>query len=118
MTTLDMRRRRMFLRTTLLATAVTLATLLTASDARAWGAYHVGYTHFGPNGFAHYGRTAAVGPYGAYSGGHAGFYGAGGGAYHVGYGYGERYGGYGGYHYGGFGYGGYGGYRGGFYRRW
>ena len=110
----------------LVATAVLFATLLTATDVQAWGAYHAGYTHVGPGGVYHYGRTAAVGPYGAYSGGHAGFYGAGGGAYHAGYG--AHYGGYGGYHpytpsyggyhYGGVGYGGYGGYRGGYYRRW
>ena len=77
-----------------LALLVALATLMTANDARAWGAFHAGYTHFGPGGVYHYGRTAAVGPYGAYSGAHVGGYGAYGGAYHAGYGYGERYGGY------------------------
>ena len=54
------------------------AMLATASQAHAWGAYHVGYTHVGPEGVQHYGRTAAVGPYGAYSGAHYGAYGAGG----------------------------------------
>jgi len=113
------------------ALAATVAALLTASEARAWGGFHVGYTHFGAGGVEHYGRTVGVGPYGAFSTGHAGYYGAGG-AYRTGYGYGERYGvgsgsyhygtadyGYGGYHYGGFGATDlYGGYRAGVYRAW
>lgn len=73
------------------------ATLATASRARAWGAYHVGITHYGPEGVQHYGRTAAVGPYGAYSGAHYGSSGAYGG-YHAGYSEGARYGSA--YHYG------------------
>jgi len=62
---------------------VVLAALVTAGEAQAWGAYHVGYTHVGPAGVYHYGRTAAVGPYGgAYArmpySGYAGAYGYGG----------------------------------------
>ena len=95
-----------------LAAAVTLLSLLTASKAQAWGAYHVGYTHVGPYGVQHWGRTA----YGGY-GGYGGYR----------YGSAYRYGGlgdYGAYRYGGYHYGGYGGlrygdaYRAGFYRRW
>jgi hypothetical protein len=120
-----------------LAAAATLATLLTAPEARAWGraGFHVGYTHVGPGGVEHWGRTAVAGPYGSYSGGHYGAYGRYGGSYHAGYGSVDRYGGgaaYGGYHsysaygstagyrYGGYHYGGvYGtGYAGGVYRAW
>jgi heterogeneous nuclear ribonucleoprotein A1/A3 len=84
-----------------LAVAVTLLTLLTASRAQAWGAYHVGYTHIGPyGGIQHYGRTF----YGGY-GGYGGL------AYERG-GYGAvGYGGYGGAYYGGA-------YRAGYYRAW
>jgi hypothetical protein len=105
-----------------------LAPLLTAPEARAWGGFHVGYTHVGYGGVYHYGRTFGVGPYGgAYSFGHVGGLGAYGGLYHAGYGglyggyypyspYGASFGyRYGGYHYGGL-YGG--GYRAGVYRRW
>jgi len=97
----------------LLAAAATLAT---ASRARAWGAAHVGYTHYGPEGVQHYGRTVGVGPNGAFSAGHYGSSGAYGG-YHAGYGSYDRYGGAygGGYRYGSASYGGYdryGGYRG------
>ena len=86
-----------------LSLAVILGTAAMAGDAQGWGAYHVGYTHVGPAGAYHVGRTAAVGPYGgAYARvpGPAGYAGA--------------------YGYGGFRAGGvYGGaYRGGFYRRW
>jgi hypothetical protein len=118
-----------FRKTVFLAAAVTLAALLTAPEARAWGGFHVGYTHVGYGGIYHYGRTVGVGPYGAYSYGRVGGLGAYGGLYHVGYGIGGLYGGYspysaygataayryGGYHYGGL-YGG--GYRAGVYRRW
>jgi hypothetical protein len=115
----------MLFRTLFVALAATLLTLWTASPAQAWGAYHVGYTHVGYGGVQHYGRTAVVGPYGAYGGAHYGGVGYGG-AYRGGYGYGDRYGGaygyhagYGGYDYGGFRAGGvYGGYRAGVYRRW
>jgi hypothetical protein len=86
----------------LLTLATLLAALVTSSQVQAWGAFHAGYTHVGPAGVYHAGRTVGVGPYGAYSGGHSGFYGYGGGAYHAGYGYGDRYGGYGAYHYGGY----------------
>ena len=74
------------------AVAAALLALLTPSDACAWGAAHVGYTHVGPYGVQHYGRTAAVGPYGAYSGGHYGAYGYGGASYYAGYGEAARYG--------------------------
>jgi hypothetical protein len=90
----------------ILASAALLVTLLATAKAQAWGAYHVGYTHYGPyTGFQHYGATGYRGPYGAGYGG-------------VRYG---GYGAYGGYRYGGYrygGYGGYGGYRAGYYRRW
>jgi hypothetical protein len=93
------------------------ATLATSSTAHAWGAYHVGYTHVGPSGVQHYGRTYARGPYGSYSGGRYGSSGAYGG-YHSSYGSYDRYGSYGGaYHYGYDRYGSYeryGGYRRGF----
>jgi len=102
----------------ILACAATLAVLLTTREAQAWGAAHVGYTHVGPGGVQHYGRTAAVGPYGAYSGGHASDYGRYGGSYHTGYGaaYGGAYHYAGASRYGGAGYAG--GYRAGVYRRW
>jgi hypothetical protein len=116
-------------KTVFLAAAVTMAALLTAPEARAWGGFHVGYTHVGYGGVEHWGRTAVAGPYGAYSGGHFGAYGRYGGSYHAGYGYGDRYGGsyryspYGasaGYRYGGYHYGGVYGtrYAGGVYRAW
>jgi hypothetical protein len=83
-----------------LALLTATATLLTASRVHAWGAFHVGYTHVGAGGVEHFGRTAAVGPYGAYSGGHVGAYGYGGASYHAGYGYGGTYGSsYSSYHY-------------------
>ena len=41
-----------------------LAALLMPSRAAAWGAAHVGYTHVGPNGVYHTGRTVAAGPSG------------------------------------------------------
>jgi hypothetical protein len=123
----------MYCKTTFAALAVVFALLLSSSQAGAWGVAHVGYTHVGYGGVQHYGRTAAVGPYGAYSGAHYGAYGAGG-AYRVGGAYGVGYGGYGypaGVYnyggvnaYGGYGYGGfgatnvYGGYAGGVYRRY
>src|SRR5262245_54693195 len=108
----------------LIAIIAALAALLTPSEAHAWGARHVGYTHVGPNGVYPYGANAAVGPYGAYGGAHSGFYGYGGASYHAGYGAGVGYGGayhyntgYGGaYHYGTFPTVGYG--AAGVYRRW
>src|SRR3954468_21994260 len=84
----------------LLLGATALVALLTPSEVRAYGAAHVGYTHVGPNGVYHTGKTAAYGPGGAYAGGHTSAYGAGGAAYHSGYGGAVRYGGAaGGYHY-------------------
>ncbi len=77
-----------------LALMAAAATLMTTAKAQAWGAYHVGYTHVGPYGVQHYGRTVGVGPYGAYSGAHYGAYGG----YRAGYSYGARYGEA--YHYG------------------
>jgi hypothetical protein len=109
----------MLRKTLFLALAATFMALLMASEAQAWGAAHVGFTHVGPlGGVQHYGRTVGVGPAGGvYSGGHVGAYGAYGGAYHAGYGYRAGYGGYaaGGFRAGGL----YGGaYGAGVYRRW
>jgi hypothetical protein len=83
----------MLRRSILLAIAAIVVSLGLSAKAQAWGAYHVGYTHYSPyTGLHHYG----------YTGVHAG-----------------GYGGYGGYHYGGYHYGGYGGgYHYGYYRRW
>jgi hypothetical protein len=109
--------------------AAALVTVLTPAEAHAWGAAHVGYTHVGPAGVQHYGATAARGPYGSYSGAHAGAYGYGGASVHTGYGAGYGVGGAtggayhyntgagGAYHYGTVGVGGYG-YEGGVYRRY
>src|SRR5262245_33501693 len=81
-----------------LATVAALAVLLMPSQVDAWGAAHVGYTHVGPAGVYHTGRTVAAGPSGVYAGGRTGAYGAYGGAYRAGYGgavgYGGAYGGY------------------------
>jgi hypothetical protein len=92
----------MLRKTFLLAAAVILTALALSAKAQAWGAYHVGYTHYGPyTGLHHYGYT------GAYRGGYGGYD-------RYGYG-GYRYGGY----YGGYPYGyGYGGARYGYYRAW
>jgi hypothetical protein len=80
------------------------------SRAHAWGAYHVGFTHYNPyTGFHHYGYTRLYGG-GLGGDGYGGLYG-----YH--YGglglYGDDL--YGGYHYGDYGLGGY---HYGFYSRW
>src|SRR5436190_17583714 len=95
----------------LAAFAAAVALSLVPSVVSAYGAAHVGYTHVGPSGVYHTGRTVASGPGGTYAGGHttAAGYGGGashagyGGAYHAGYGggaYHAGYGGaYGGYHY-------------------
>jgi heterogeneous nuclear ribonucleoprotein A1/A3 len=84
-----------------LATMAALAALLMPSRVDAWGAAHVGYTHVGPGGVYHTGRTVAAGPGGVYAGGRTGAYGAYGGAYRAGYGGAVGYGGaYRGYHYG------------------
>ncbi len=100
-----------------LALAATAMTLITSTKAQAWGAYHVGYTHVGPNGVQHYGRTEAYGANGAYSGSRYGSSGGYGG-YRGGSSYGARYGGsYGGaYHYSSERYGSYDRYS--TYRRW
>jgi hypothetical protein len=91
-----------------LAAVAALAILLMPSRADAWGAAHVGYTHVGPGGVYHTGRTVAAGPRGVYAGGRTGAYGAYGGGYRAGYrgavGYGGGY--YGGAAYGGGYYGG------------
>jgi hypothetical protein len=103
------------------AVAAALLALLTPSEIDAYGAAHVGYTHVGPAGAYHTGRTVAAGPGGVYAGGRTAAVGAYGGVYRggYGYGYGARYGGvYGGYRYnpGYYGYGGaYGGAYGGYY---
>jgi hypothetical protein len=89
----------MFRKSLFVAITAALAALLTPTDARAWGAAHVGYTHVGPSGVQHYGATAAHGPYGSYSGAHAGAYGYGGASYHAGGAYGAGAYGAGGYHY-------------------
>src|SRR5262249_5539862 len=44
-----------------LAAAATLVSLATSSEVQAWGCYHAGYTHVGPSGVYHYGRTYAGG---------------------------------------------------------
>src|SRR3954447_3155379 len=62
------------------ATVAALAALLMPSEVGAWGAAHVGYTHVGPGGVYHTGRTVAAGPGGVYAGGRTGAYGAYGGA--------------------------------------
>jgi hypothetical protein len=112
----------------LLVLAATAVVLVMSSRAWAWGAFHAGYTHFGPGGAYHVGRTVGVGPYGGfhyggvYGGvGYRGYYG-GLPAYrgityygdpYAGYYYAPSY--YTGYPYGGF----YGaGYRAGVYRAW
>src|SRR5262245_44023670 len=102
-----------------LALAAIALVLGTASEARAWGCYHVGYTHVGFGGVQHYGRTIGYSPYGLYSGAHYGSYGAYG-AYHTGYaGYTPYMPVYStGYAVGGYHYGPYEGYRAGVYRGW
>ena len=85
-----------------LTTVAALAALLMPSKVDAWGAAHVGYTHVGPGGVYHTGRTVAAGPGGVYAGGRTSAVGAGGGVYRGGYGGAA---GYGGYRYGAAGYG-------------
>jgi hypothetical protein len=108
----------MFRNALLAATAAALITLLSATEAHAWGAAHVGYTHVGPSGVYHYGATDVRTPYGAYGGAHAGAYGYGGATYHAGYGAAAGYHPYTGAAYGGYRYGTAGGYAGGVYRGW
>jgi hypothetical protein len=88
----------------MLLAAGALVALLTPSEAGAYGAAHVGYTHVGPNGVYHTGSTEVSGPRGTYETGHTSAAGYGGGSYHSEYGAGRtEYGGaaYGGasYHY-------------------
>jgi hypothetical protein len=85
------------------ALLATLLTVLVSSQAQAWGGYHVGYTHVGYGGVYHYGRTGFYGGYGDRYGGYGGY------RYGYRYGYGDRYGGYYGYHYSPSYYGNYGG---------
>lgn len=78
------------MRTTFLAllTLVALTAMLTPTEAGAYGAAHVGYTHVGPNGVYHTGATAVSGPGGVYAGGHttaAGYGGASASTYRGGY---------------------------------
>jgi hypothetical protein len=73
-------------RIVMLVAAGALAALLTPSEAGAYGAAHVGYTHVGPNGVYHTGETAVSGPRGTYEGGRTTAVGAEGGAYRGGYG--------------------------------
>lgn len=106
---------------TLAAAAAALVTLLTPAVAPAWGVAHVGYTHVGPYGAYHAGRTVAAGPYGAYGMGTR--YGGVSGGYPASYRYGTV-GSYYGYHPYGVGYAGAyrypsdGAYGAGVYRRW
>src|SRR4051812_49399743 len=97
---------------TLAAAAAALLTLLTPTDAAAWGIRHVGYTHVGPYGAYHVGGTAVRGGYGyggdRYGYGTTGLYG-----YHTtAYGYHP----YAAPYYGGYRYGAEGAYRAGVYR--
>jgi hypothetical protein len=84
-----------------LASRAGFVLLLSAGDACAYGARHVGYTHVGPSGVYHAGHTAAYGPGGARSAGHVSHYGgASGTAYRAGYG--AHYGAYGGAYHAGY----------------
>ena len=88
-------------RTNLVMAAAGAALLLAPAVARPWGAAHFGYTHVGPNGVYHTGRTAAYGPNGSYYGGHTSAYGGYRGGYGNGYGDGAVYHPNGGYYTGG-----------------
>jgi hypothetical protein len=85
-----------------LATCAAALTLLAIpANTDAYGAAHFGYTHVGPAGVYHTGRTYASGPGGVYAGGRTGAYGYGGAAYSGGFHYGATtYPSYGGVHYG------------------
>jgi hypothetical protein len=73
-----------------------LAVLLAPSEARAYGAAHVGYTHVGPNGVYHTGETAVAGPGGVAATGRTTAAGYGGTEYRSGAAYGvDRGGAYG-----------------------
>ena len=81
--------------------ALVAVAMMSPSPVDAYGAYHRGYTHVGPNGVYHYGQTAYRGPYSSGASAHVSGYGAYGGAYHAGYGGAAYHPAYGGYHYGG-----------------
>jgi hypothetical protein len=91
------------------AVAAALVLMALPSPGGAYGARHVGYTHVGPGGVYHTGRTAVAGPGGVRVGGSTTAAGYGGGVYRGGYragvGYGGAVGGAAGYRYAG-GYGG------------
>jgi len=75
---------RRFVGATIVATVLTL---LTTSQAGAWGYGHYGYTHVGYGGAYHVGYTRGYGGYGGYRGyGYGGYRGYGYGGYR-GYGY-------------------------------
>ena len=74
------------------AITAALVVLLLPAQVDGYGAAHVGYTHVGPNGVYHTGRTAVAGPGGVAAGGHTTAAGAGGGVYHAGYGGAAGYG--------------------------
>ena len=111
-------------KTLFLLFAAALHLLASASEARAWGGFHAGYTYHSPGGgFTHSSYNAFAGPYGEHSGYRSTSYSPYTGVSHTGYGqtsgiYGgsayhstSAYRGYGGY-YGGYrgvstGYGGY-----------
>ena len=76
-----------------LVTVGAVAALLMPSRVNGWGAAHVGYTHVGPGGVYHTGRTVAAGPGGVYAGGRTSARGAYGGVYRGGYGAAAGYGG-------------------------
>jgi hypothetical protein len=87
--------------------AAALLVLVLPAELGAYGAVHRGYTHVGPNGVYHTGRTAVATPYGVAAtrntnvAGYGGY--RGGAAYGAGYRYTPGYGGvpaYGGYRYG------------------
>lgn len=75
------------------AAAAALFVLALPSQAGAYGAAHVGYTHVGPAGVYHTGETAVAGPRGVATTGHTTAVGAGGATYHSGYGAAAGYGG-------------------------
>lgn len=88
----------------LAAAAAALVVLATPAGVDAYGAVHRGYTHVGPGGVYHTGRTVVDTPRGVAVTGRTTAVGAGGGVYRSGYGAGVGYGGYGAYGYRGVGY--------------
>src|SRR5262249_28853019 len=74
-------------KTLLLSATIAVVWLLsTPRELNAYGARHIGYTHVGPSGVYHAGRTVGYGPGGAFATGHTGAYGYGGNYYRGGYG--------------------------------